>query len=164
MSPPGAEAQAVIDKYVVEHGEEGGLLALPTFGDPHHYGKEGELLTFSEWAILFEDFGYRRVAETEVGPYWVSTVWLGLDHRFGGDGPPIIFETMVFSSELSYKPAREFEHHGKTHVIPAYEYHSDHEQRRYTTEEKALEGHERLCEEVRLTWEVTKHIDPREGA
>jgi hypothetical protein len=28
---------------------------------------------------------------------WVSTVWLGIDHRFGGDGPPLIFESMVFS-------------------------------------------------------------------
>ncbi|WP_166903861.1 hypothetical protein [Mycobacterium sp. DL440] len=26
----------------------------------------------------------------------VSTVWLGLNHSFTDDGPPIIFETMVF--------------------------------------------------------------------
>lgn len=26
----------------------------------------------------------------------VSTLFLGLDHRFYGDGPPLVFETMVF--------------------------------------------------------------------
>ncbi len=36
-------------------------------------------------------------SEEWVGPIWVSTVWLGLDHRFGGPGSPIIFETMSFS-------------------------------------------------------------------
>lgn len=28
----------------------------------------------------------------------VSTVWLGFDHAFG-EGPPMIFETMVFSAD-----------------------------------------------------------------
>jgi hypothetical protein len=28
--------------------------------------------------------------------YTVSTVFLGINHRFGGGGPPIVFETMVF--------------------------------------------------------------------
>jgi len=31
--------------------------------------------------------------------YRVSTVFLGLDHRWGDEGPPILFETMVFSGE-----------------------------------------------------------------
>ncbi len=31
--------------------------------------------------------------------YRVSTVFLGLDHRFGGDGPPILFETMIFGPD-----------------------------------------------------------------
>jgi len=48
------------------------------------------------WARAFEDDAGRRVARTEVGPYTVSTVFLGIDHQFG-DGPPLIFETMVFS-------------------------------------------------------------------
>jgi hypothetical protein len=39
----------------------------------------------------------RHVADTEVAPgIRVSTVFLGLDHRFFGDGPPLVFETMVF--------------------------------------------------------------------
>ena len=32
----------------------------------------------------------------------VSTVFLGIDHNFGGDGPPLLFETMVFPPEPDY--------------------------------------------------------------
>lgn len=47
----------------------------------------------------------------------VSTIFLGLDHRFSGDGPPILFETMIF---------------GGPH---------DGYQERYCTWEEAKEGH-----------------------
>lgn len=40
-----------------------------------------------------------RVGKTNVGPFFVSTVFLGIDHRFGTDGPPILFETMIFRGE-----------------------------------------------------------------
>lgn len=43
--------------------------------------------------LVSRDASAKRVAETTVGDYWVSTVWLGLDHAQGG--PPLIFETMV---------------------------------------------------------------------
>lgn len=49
-----------------------------------------------EWAAFFEDYSKRRVRLTRVGPYFVSTVFLGLDHSFGQDGPPVVFETMVY--------------------------------------------------------------------
>lgn len=49
-----------------------------------------------KWARWFETAD-RVVAQTEVGGYFVSTVFLGLDHRFVGEGPPILFETMVWS-------------------------------------------------------------------
>jgi hypothetical protein len=29
----------------------------------------------------------------------LSTVFIGLDHRFVGEGPPIVFETMVFGGK-----------------------------------------------------------------
>jgi hypothetical protein len=38
----------------------------------------------------------RRVAGTLIGPVRVSTVFLGIDHRFGGKGPPLVFETVIF--------------------------------------------------------------------
>lgn len=36
------------------------------------------------------------MAQTEIGASVVSTVFLGLDHQFG-IGPPILFETMIFT-------------------------------------------------------------------
>lgn len=40
----------------------------------------------------------RRVAFTVVGGYNVSTVFLGLNHRYFGKGPPLVYETMVFAN------------------------------------------------------------------
>lgn len=37
------------------------------------------------------------VKQENVGPYWVSTVFLGLDHSWRLDGPPVLWETMVFN-------------------------------------------------------------------
>src|SRR4249920_1935701 len=51
-----------------------------------------------QWAALLEDNDYRRVAWDEVGPYVVSTVWLGIDYGFGRTEVPLIFETMVFDT------------------------------------------------------------------
>jgi hypothetical protein len=48
-----------------------------------------------EWARWLETAD-RHVAKTTVGQFWISTVFLGLDHRMGDDGPPLLFETMVF--------------------------------------------------------------------
>ena len=51
---------------------------------------------FIAWAEAFENGDARRVAFDQVAPgFEVSTVFLGLDHRFG-NGPPLLFETMVF--------------------------------------------------------------------
>lgn len=50
-----------------------------------------DLMTWAKWFGTAD----RRVAMTEVAGYRVSTVFLGIDHQFG-DGPPLIFETMVF--------------------------------------------------------------------
>lgn len=36
------------------------------------------------------------VALDKVGSLRVSTVFLGLDHDYTGQGPPLLFETMVF--------------------------------------------------------------------
>ncbi len=79
-----------------------------------------------EWAALFEQRGseaddrWWRVGQTQIGDAEISTVWLGLDHNLLGDGPPLIFESMVFGGPL------------------------DGEQRRYSTWEKAERGHAQL--------------------
>jgi hypothetical protein len=48
-----------------------------------------------KWAEFFEA-GDRIVFQTEVGASVVSTVFLGLDHQWR-DGPPLLFETMIFT-------------------------------------------------------------------
>jgi hypothetical protein len=53
---------------------------------------EEDLLTWGRW---FEE-NDRHVRLTRVGPYTVSTVFLGLDHSFARHGPPILFETMCW--------------------------------------------------------------------
>ena len=52
------------------------------------------------WAEFFEH-GNRRVRLTRVRGYEVSTVFLGNNHAFD-DGPPMIFECMVFGDTESY--------------------------------------------------------------
>lgn len=83
---------------------------------PRYYDRAGEPITMEVWALSRE--ANLRVAEDQVGPLYVSTIWLGLDHRFG-DGPPLIFETMIFGP---------------------WEWH-DLYVRRYSTEGEALIGH-----------------------
>ena len=69
---------------------------LGTYGRPLHYDLQGRPCSLRQWATLMEKPGVRFIAKTNVGPFRVSTVWLGLDHGFGYPGPPLIFETMVF--------------------------------------------------------------------
>lgn len=60
------------------------------------------------------------------GGVLVSTVFLGLDHAFGG-GPPVLWESLVFGGAL------------------------DGEMARYTSRAAALAGHQSLCERVRAS-------------
>ena len=96
------------------------------------YGRDGTTITdIMEWATEREE--NMRVAAATVGRrgvqdgrwqwrrrYWVSTVYLGIDHNFG-QGPPLIFETMIFDNA-----ADEFLSF----------------QDRYATEEQAIAGHD----------------------
>lgn len=57
-------------------------------------GKTPKPATLMEWAKWFEKAD-RHVAQDIIGDIRISTVFLGLDHSFGG-GPPLLFETMIF--------------------------------------------------------------------
>lgn len=93
---------------------------------PGYYDMDGKPIGLLEWAALMEAVDARVVGRDDVGDAHVSTVLLGLDHNFG-DGPPVIFETMVFGygdDEGEY-------------------------QWRYRTKEEALAGHQRVVAAVR---------------
>lgn len=81
-----------------------------------------------EWSRRV-DLSNRHVDVTEVGNgVVVSTVFLGVDHRHTifGEGPPLLFETMVFN-----------------------DYGDDGTQERHSTWEEAEAGHARIVAEQR---------------
>ena len=91
-----------------------------------HYDREGRPMSTLEWASKFEDLEYKRIAWTQISPeVHVSTVWMGLDHNFSGEGPPVIFESMAFLE------------HGKP-------FPTEIDSERYSTEAEARVGHERM--------------------
>lgn len=108
------------------------------FGDcvkeycPRYYHRDGKpvvdspegLPAWEQWALMFEDSKARIVGrnKTLYGEL-LSTVWLGLDHSFGG-GSPLIFETMLFPPK------------GKEN--------RDELQLRYATEREAYDTHQKL--------------------
>ena len=51
--------------------------------------------TLKGWALWYEGFD-NSILKTDLDGYTVSTIFLGIDHNFGNEGPPLIFETMVF--------------------------------------------------------------------
>lgn len=69
----------------------------------------------------------RRVAKDTIDGVDVSTVFLGLDHRHMGEGPPLLFETMIFGGK--------------------HDQYCD----RYSTYDEAIEGHKRA---VAMLFEV----------
>jgi hypothetical protein len=61
------------------------------------FDRNGERISLHQWDTLHDTETYRRVDSDHLDDAWVSTVWLGVDLNEGGDGPPLIFETMVFT-------------------------------------------------------------------
>jgi len=95
----------------------------------NHYilkGTEIEQVPLMVWAAWFEDTDH-IVAKTGIDDETkVSTIFLGIDHRFGfGDGPPLLFETMIFGGESN----------GNTW--------------RYSTRKEAEAGHKKIVESLR---------------
>jgi len=89
-----------------------------------YYDRQGNPIDMTTWANMAEDMTLKRVASTDLAKVWVSTVWLGLDHAFM-DGPPLIFETMIFKRDGA--------------EIDWCEEYAE----RYSTEAAALAGHDR---------------------
>ena len=85
-------------------------------------------MNMDDGAKKLSDMAYKRVAETTLPDgKWVSTVWLGLNHNWD-DGPPLIFETMVFQSRENLETV---------------------DQDRYATEDDAIIGHQLMVEKYK---------------
>jgi hypothetical protein len=96
----------------------------------NYYWEPGMTPRKSEsWSLelvrLWEKEDARVVARDTVRGYLVSTVFLSIDHSYGG-GPPILFETMVFGGN------------GEGDVFCD----------RYATEEEARAGHTKTVDIV----------------
>ena len=88
-----------------------------------HEPKTVDLMTWAKWFETSE----RHIAQDNIGDVRVSTVFLGIDHNWRPDGPPILFETVIFGG-----PNSQF-------------------QERYSTWKEAEEGHKRALELVKGT-------------
>ena len=95
-----------------------------------HYILEGreikpvDLMTWARWLDVDPLRG--RIKRDVIGDVTISTVFLGLDHRWG-DGPPVLFETMVFGGSL------------------------DEAMERYSTYDEAETGHDLMVARVRAS-------------
>ena len=79
------------------------------------------------WADWFESDD-RKVAQTQLSnEVTVSTVFLGINQNFGGEGLPILWETRVFGGTLD----------GKVKM--------------YASEKEALVGHKRMVDRMKET-------------
>lgn len=98
-----------------------------------YYSPDGEPIDYREWSRLWHDPSVKIVKQDTVcdGQFKVSTVYLGLDHSWG-DGPPLIFETMVFTDGPL-----------------------DEECWRYSTREDALRGHAAAIERCEFAYACT---------
>lgn len=80
-----------------------------------YYDRNGDPMPMEAWLQALSGYG-KRVAHTKTKMgIDVSTVWLGINHQFGPNKPPLIFETLCFPGADDGK--------------------------RYTTEIEALKGH-----------------------
>lgn len=86
---------------------------------------EPDILKWAKWFESAQRLVKRSVATVDCKEVTVSTVFLGIDHSFG-QGPPLLFETMVFGGVL------------------------DQEMDRCSTWEQAEKMHDVMSERVRL--------------
>ena len=88
---------------------------------------------FNEWLITM-GHDAKRVRLDIVGDMKISTVFLGLNHAsYFGNGPPLLFETMVFSRTED----------GETDFSHCEFY------KRYSTWDEAVKGHERIVKKLK---------------
>ncbi len=111
--------------------------------------KDGKEIDASQLENLLRDNDYRIVLADKIGPYYISTVWLGVPH--GVREPFDYFETMVFLTPEWAIDSRE--HLGQTLDCD-----------RYHCFEEAVMGHYQMIEEWKNKtpedlWKGNKHYE-----
>lgn len=100
---------AMTDKYVLD--------------DDGNARVENDLMTWAAWM----ERGDRHLAVTRTPDGTrISTVFLGLDHNFGLEGSPILWETMVFDTDGPWQSYQD----------------------RYATRDEAKRGHDAIVEAI----------------
>lgn len=97
-----------------------------------YYDMDGNEISQLEWGQSYRHPERRIVKQDHIGPYFVSTVLLGIDHGFDPRKPPVIFETMIFHDPKGTSSLGE-------------EVFMD----RYTNKDAALAGHDQALERAR---------------
>lgn len=141
-----------------------GVLIIPDWF-PRYFDRQGFPVPSTDgdpmsacltWARLRESMTIEDVLvardDLPDGSY-LSTVWLGLDHGFGGR--PLIFETMRFAGEtipLELPSGHIMESHAEREFPDPFD--PDGEpttQLRYTSEEEASAAHHEIVRRIRIT-------------
>jgi hypothetical protein len=98
-----------------------------------YYDLDGNPCSLEQWEFIMATKDPRRVAEDTVhsldGCYWVSTVWLGIDHGWNSE-KPVLWETMIFAKNQDPLELDQW-------------------CQRYTSRDEALEGHRHVVEMLR---------------
>lgn len=84
-----------------------------------------DVVTWARWYETADEA--RQIALDTIGKVGISTIFTAINQRFHDDGPPLLYETMIFGGDR-----RDCEH--------------------YATRQEALDGHARF---VRLVLEGT---------
>jgi hypothetical protein len=114
---------------------------------PRYFDRQGKPIELMEWARLLDDHDYKIIKQETVGRYFISTVWLGLNHNWIREGLPLIFETMIFhENKESFSEEDPF---------------GDYIER-YYTEEEALSCHEALVNKIKQFLEEEKAMDSQQ--
>lgn len=95
-----------------------------------YLNRQGIPVDIAEWAKALDTD--KVVKQETVAGKWVSTVWLGADHGFGGT--PKYFETMVFPAKADCSGPVSW---------------TEEDCRRYTTEAEAVAGHAEVVARLR---------------
>ena len=103
---------------------------------------EPDLMTWAEF-MQFDQVKYRKV--DRIAGLMLSTIFLGLDHRYG-KGEPVLWETMLFNED-------------ERSVIPGFKssYSPDLGQWRFSYMEEAYEFHDSKVAELRSNLKAALH-------